>query len=63
MDEKKIVRIFSDNDGPDTGRSLKVMIGDTEIPLIGEIEFCEGGKVSSDTFLTAKLTVAVKFGR
>jgi len=63
MDEKKIVRIFSENTSPGSLRELKVMVGDEVIPYVHKIELGENGELVHGDFIMARITVAVKLGK
>ncbi len=63
MDEKKIVRIYSENTRPGATDELKAMVGDEIIPYVHKIELGENGELVHGDFIMARITVAVKLGK
>ncbi|HEL3748627.1 TPA: hypothetical protein UMV35_000886 [Stenotrophomonas maltophilia] len=63
MDEKKIVRIYSENTKPGPTDELKVVVGDEVIPYVQKVELGENGELVHGDFIMARITVAVKLGK
>ncbi|WP_329914038.1 hypothetical protein [Stenotrophomonas sp. SMYL86] len=63
MDEKKIVRIYFENNMPGATDELKVVVGEEVIPYVNKIELGENGELVHGNFIMARITVAVKLGK
>lgn len=62
---ESILRIVTDpdSDGPVTASSVRVLLGDSVIPLIRKIELgANGDGLMSGDFVEVRITVAVKLG-